>query len=260
MRLTWLGWAGVELEVDGTTLVIDPLEDAAAVFAWGGEAATQKVPEVAPPSEGRAVAGLVTHLHRDHADAGALTRALADGGNVFEPKRAEDLALAQANKELSVAGLARRPLNVWDRATAGPFTITALPAMDGIGDPQVSWLVEAQGTKVVHCGDTIWHSHWWRIAQAHGPFDAVLLPVNGAKLNFPHRQPPSDQPGALTPDQAANAAEILGAKLAIPIHAEGYEVPGVYEPLADAAARFIEAANRRGITATQLAVGGSLEA
>jgi len=33
MRLTWLGWAGAELEVDGATVVIDPLQDAGAVFA-----------------------------------------------------------------------------------------------------------------------------------------------------------------------------------------------------------------------------------
>ena len=172
----------------------------------------------------------MTHLHRDHADAAALRSALANGGPVLEPKRSDDLALAQANKELSVAGLKRRSLNPWESATARSVPITALPAMDGIGDPQVSWLVEANGTKVIHCGDTIWHGHWWRIAQAHGPFDAVLLPVNGAKLNFPHRQPASDLPGALTPEQAATAAKILGAKLAIPIHAEGYEVPASTNP------------------------------
>ena len=34
MRLTWLGWAGVELEAGGATVVVDPLEDAGAVFAW----------------------------------------------------------------------------------------------------------------------------------------------------------------------------------------------------------------------------------
>ena len=47
-------------------------------------------------------AGLVTHLHRDHADAGALTKALVAGAPVLEPKRAEDLALAQADAELAL--------------------------------------------------------------------------------------------------------------------------------------------------------------
>lgn len=39
MRLTWLGWAGVELEANGATVVVDPLQDAGAVFAPLGERA-----------------------------------------------------------------------------------------------------------------------------------------------------------------------------------------------------------------------------
>ena len=39
MRIRWLGWAGVEIEAQGERVVIDPLQDAAAVFAWLGERA-----------------------------------------------------------------------------------------------------------------------------------------------------------------------------------------------------------------------------
>src|SRR5689334_22147521 len=102
MRLTWLGWAGVELEADGATVVIDPLDDAAAVFAPLGErVAGTPAPHVVPAGAGRAVAGLVTHLHRDHADAAALAAALVPGAPVLEPPAGgggalENLALAQA--------------------------------------------------------------------------------------------------------------------------------------------------------------------
>src|SRR6476620_11599488 len=81
MRLTWLGWAGAELEVDGATVVIDPLDDAGAVFApFGERAAGTPLPDVVAPRPSAAVAGLVTHLHRDHADAAALVAALVPGG------------------------------------------------------------------------------------------------------------------------------------------------------------------------------------
>src|SRR6478672_146723 len=110
MQLTWLGWAGAELRSNGASVVIDPLEDAAAVFAYAGAEATRKLPTVVAPEAGKAVAGLVTHLHRDHADAGALTKALVPGAPVLEPKRAHDLALAQADAELSAAGLDRRSI------------------------------------------------------------------------------------------------------------------------------------------------------
>ena len=85
MRIRWLGWAGVEIEARGERVVIDPLEDAAAVFAWLGERARAiPVPEVVPAQPG-AIAGLLTHLHRDHADAAALGSALRAGATVYEP-------------------------------------------------------------------------------------------------------------------------------------------------------------------------------
>jgi L-ascorbate metabolism protein UlaG (beta-lactamase superfamily) len=73
MQITWLGWAGVEIAAQGERVVIDPLADPRAVFAWLGERADAVLlPEVVAPRPG-AIAGLVTHLHRDHADADALT-------------------------------------------------------------------------------------------------------------------------------------------------------------------------------------------
>ena len=265
MRLTWLGWAGAELQADGATVVVDPLEDAGAVFAPLGErAARTPRPQVVPPGAGRAVAGLVTHLHRDHADAAALAGALAPGAPVLEPPAGggdavEELALAQAEHELAAAGLERRRIAPWQSVTAGPFTLTALPACDGLGDPQVAWLVEADGVRVLHLGDTIFHGYWWRMARRHGPFDVVLVPVNGAVVDFPHRRPASPLPAALDPDQAAIAAWILGARRAIPIHAEGYEIDGVYRPVPDAAERFAAAAAERGVPVQVLDVGETIE-
>ena len=53
MRLTWLGWAGVELEVGGATVVVDPLKDAGAVFAHLDERTAVQPPHVvAPPPAG----------------------------------------------------------------------------------------------------------------------------------------------------------------------------------------------------------------
>lgn len=266
MRLRSLGWAGVEIESEGQTAVIDPLQDAAAVFA--GVAADDgdaiALPEVAAPTPGAAVVGMLTHLHRDHADAAALSLALADGAPVLEPPAAggegtEDLALMQAEHELAESGLERRRLGAWESVEVGPFRITALPAADGIGDPQLSWLVESSGKRVLHLGDTCWHGYWWRIARRARALDAVLVPVNGAVVSFPHRQPPSPMPVALDPEAAAAAVKILGASLAIPIHAEGYEVAGVYEPVLDAVSRFEEAARQSGVATRALALGEQLE-
>ena len=239
MKVRWLGWAGVEIEADGAAVVIDPLADPGATFAALGDRAREvELPAVvAPEAKGTALAGLVSHLHRDHTDAGALAAALADDATVHEPAWPgggdfENLALAQANAELEQAGLRRKATGVWESFEVGPFTLTALPAVDGLGDPQVSWLVEADGQRILHLGDTIFHGYWWRMAQRHGPFDVVFAPINGAVVNFPHLQPPSPLAAAMEPEQAAVAAESLGAGTLIPMHYGGFEIDPLYLPVA----------------------------
>jgi L-ascorbate metabolism protein UlaG (beta-lactamase superfamily) len=266
MKVRWLGWAGVEIEAQGATVVIDPLADPGATFAALGDRAegVELPPIVAPESRGTAVAGMVSHLHRDHTDARALAAALADDAALHEPAWPggadfENLALAQANAELEQAGLHRRAVDVWESIEAGPFTLTALPAVDGLGDPQVSWVVEAEDQRVLHLGDTIFHGYWWRMAQRHGPFDVVLAPINGAVVDFPHLQPPSPLAAALEPEQAAAAAESLGAATLIPIHYGGFEVDPFYRPIADSLERLDVAVSSRPYVTRALEPGESLE-
>jgi L-ascorbate metabolism protein UlaG (beta-lactamase superfamily) len=266
MEVRWLGWAGVEVEADGGAVVIDPLADPGATFAaLGEEARRAKLPGVvAPATRGAAVAGLVSHLHRDHADAGALAAALATDAAVYEPvwpggSDAENLALAQANAELERAGLARTEVETWERLELGPFALTALPAVDGLGDPQVSWLVEAEGRRVLHLGDTMFHSYWWRMARRHGPFDLVLAPINGAVVDFPHLQPPSPLAAAMEPEQAALAGELLGARTLVPIHYDGYAVDPWYRPAAEPSERFAAAAAGRSYEVRVLELGDAIE-
>jgi L-ascorbate metabolism protein UlaG (beta-lactamase superfamily) len=260
MRIRWLGWAGVEIEAQGERVVVDPLQDPMAVFAWlGPRAQATPVPDVIP-ARSEAVAGLVTHLHRDHADAAALRAALRNGATVYEPvdfggDGRERLAVVQADQELTAAGLTRQTAAAWTSTSVGPFTLTALPAVDGTGDPQVSWLLEADGKRVLHLGDTIWHGSWWRIRERYGAPDVVLAPINGPRLSFPHRQPSSPLPGAMEPEQAVLAAELLRAGRLIPIHYGAYDLPGIYEPIGDPLERLTAASDR----ATPVALGETIE-
>jgi L-ascorbate metabolism protein UlaG (beta-lactamase superfamily) len=267
MKVRLLGWAGVEIEAGGATVVIDALADPGATFAPLGEQAqgVQLPDVVAPEAQGSAVAGLVSHLHRDHTDAGALAAALAEDATVYEPAWPggadfENLALAQASAELDQAELRRQAVEVWESIDVGPFTLTALPAVDGLGDPQVSWVVEADGQRVLHLGDTIFHGYWWRMAQHHGPFDLVFAPINGAVVNFPHLQPPSPLAAAMEPEQAAIAAEALGAGTLIPMHYGGFEIDPFYLPLADPLERFQAAVAGRDYATRVIEPGERVEA
>jgi L-ascorbate metabolism protein UlaG (beta-lactamase superfamily) len=241
MDMRLLGWAGVQLSDGTSTLVIDALADAGAVWAAAGDLARDvPLPPVVPAAPaGGAAAGLVTHLHRDHADAAALAAALSPGAPVLVPEpsggsEVEEAAVAQAAHELTAAGLAVEPMAPWSTREVDGWSITALPAADGTGDPQVSWLVARGGVAVVHAGDTLMHGWWWRVAErAPAPVAAAFLPVNGATVAFPHRRPRSPLPVVMTAEEAAIAATILRARRLVPIHYGAYTFPPVYVPDAD---------------------------
>jgi L-ascorbate metabolism protein UlaG (beta-lactamase superfamily) len=132
-----------------------------------------------------------------------------------------------------------------DVVEIAPFTITALPASDGLGSPQVSWLIKADSHSVLHAGDTLWHGGWWDVAPAHGPIDVACLPANGVEVNYPQWQPAVDVPAVMTPEQAVEAARALQARVLVPIHYNRtFEHPDYYRPARDAVERIQELAAR----------------
>lgn len=254
-----LAWAGIELAAAGQSVVVDLVEDFSRLHS--GEGSGGELP--APPAPGSIDAGLVTHLHTDHADADALQRALRVGAPVFRPKRAtgagDEVALvAKAEKKFDESGLATRPVEPWETVEAGPFAITALPAVDGFGDPQVSWAIAAEGCRVLHAGDTLFHGWWWLAAMRHGPFDAVFLPVGGAVVDLPPRQPPSPLPVGMDPGQAAVAAKLLRARRVLPIHYGSLHEAPNYLQADDPPGALRVAARRLGVDAQVLEVGERL--
>ncbi len=261
MTIRRLGWAGVELACEGELLVIDLLEDASVLEPFVGEAQT---PLPGPSRPGDVAGAVVTHLHSDHTDPGAIERALRPGGRVLRPAESSGGDLEAAGVAIAEAGLAEASvdqlhLNPWDETEIGPFTITAVPAVDGFGDPQLSWVVEAGGTRVFHGGDTIFHGWWWSIAMRCGPIDVAFLPVNGPTVDLPHRQPPNPLASALDPRQAAIAAQLLRARHAVPMHYDTFGKAPTYVQTERPAERFIEAAADLGVPATIVEPGAVVE-
>ncbi len=198
------------------------------------------------------MAALVTHLHSDHADPLMIAAALAEGASLFRPEpnpgKGDDLILtAQAEAQLRKTGLRSEIVPPWQERRAGPFRIIAVPAVDGFGDPQRTWVVECAGTRILHAGDTMFHGYWWAIARAVGPIDVALLPINGPVIQIPHVQPPSPLHAAMLPEEAAVAAQILRARRCVPIHYELLNEPPEYPETPRAAERFSAKAKELGV-------------
>ena len=261
MRIRRLTWAGLEVEADGETAVIDLVEDMTVMEPYVG---APREPLTGPERPGAAALALVTHLHSDHTDPAAVERALGPDGLLLRPARSDGEGLEVAGTAVAEAALAAGELDVrevapWESVEAGPFRATAVPAVDGFGDPQVSWVLEAGGRRILHAGDTIFHGSWWTIAMRHGPFDAAFLPVNGAVVDLPHRRPPSPLPASMTPGHAAVAAKLLGARVAVPIHYDTLHRAPTYVQVDDPARAFVAEAAARGVDARVVPAGGVLD-
>lgn len=229
LRMRRLGWSGVEIEFEGEILLIDYIKDTSLYEPL--ENPDDLFPSSSRP--GSASVALLTHLHADHADPDALIVALRKGAPIFRPVRATgiegDLVLTgYAENKFTKYNIATEIVGEWDERTVGPFRVSTAPAVDGFGDPQISWIVECGGKRIIHTGDTMFHGFWWRIAKKFGPFDVAFLPINGPVVDFPPLQPPTEMEAVMNPEQAAAAAHILQAKLVVPIHYASLHKPPVY--------------------------------
>lgn len=242
LRIQRLAWAGIRLQLPQATLFIDPLINP---DAWGTALKDSMIPVDDAVGDSYV---LITHAHPDHFDAKAAAQALSRGGALVYPTGTNPLPIP--------AGVRARPSALWEPQLLGDFTATAVPASDGYGDPQVSWVISAGGRRIFHGGDSMWHGSWWRIGRQFGPFDAVFLPVNGAQFGW--RKPVSGQPGVLTPEQAVAAATILGARQLVPIH---YGVSGLaeYVEVDDPIARLHAAARGKSVKVQPLMPGAWID-
>jgi L-ascorbate metabolism protein UlaG (beta-lactamase superfamily) len=235
-RVRRLGWAGVEIRLGETRVLIDALEDVEPLEPVLGRP-KRPLPPIETPTGTHA---LITHIHPDHYDRELLARLAASGTIGCHAPTAAALARD---------GIEATPQNLGQPRQIGALTVTPAASLDwrGTDCDQVAWIVEGAGARIIHCGDTMWHGNWWQIARDHGPFDIAFLPVNGVIARFEGYE--TNVPVTLTPEQAVEAAAALHARAACAIHYELFNNPPVYVEQPDIPERFSRAAQARGITA-----------
>lgn len=206
MRLTWLGHSSVVLDLDGVRVLTDPL-----LRSHAGPL-RRLAPRPDPASWSRPDVVLLSHLHHDHAELRSL-RMLPGATLMSAPE--------------NVAWLRRRRLpnavplgDGWIAAgnmTGAQVQVRQVPAehrhrpMPHRPNAANGQLVRGAAGTVWIAGDTGLFPEMAAIpAMAGGPIDVALVPVWGWG--------PRLSAGHLTPETAARAAAISGARFAIPVH------------------------------------------
>jgi L-ascorbate metabolism protein UlaG (beta-lactamase superfamily) len=205
VKITWLGHSSVLLDVDGVRLLADPL----LRDRVGALRRTVPVPESAALNQVNVAAVLLSHLHDDHCDLQSLRR--LDAPVVVVPPGAARWLTARG-----VRGVVE--LRPGMSMAIGPVLVHAVRAEhDGRRRPwgpracAVGHVVTGTASAWL-AGDTALHGGMQSVAEIAGlpgP-DLAVVPVWGWG--------PRLGPGHLNPAQAAEAAVLVRATYAVPVH------------------------------------------
>ena len=206
--LTWIGHASFLVQLGGRSALIDPVMSEAIA----GIIRRNVPPGLAWSTLPKIDLVLVTHNHRDHMDVPTLRR-LGPG-----PVYAVPLGLGAWFRR---AGL-RRVVEMawWQQEEIEGLKITFVPAEHWsrrwLLDTNASWwggfVIEHDGLRVYHSGDTAWFEGFARIGAHCGEIHAALLPIGAyAPRWFMRRQ-------HMDPADALRAYSALGARQFVAMH------------------------------------------
>jgi L-ascorbate metabolism protein UlaG (beta-lactamase superfamily) len=205
VRLTWIGHASWLVQLDGVSLLIDP------VFSDSlGPGVRRRVAPALGAAELPTIdAQLVTHNHRDHLDLPSLERV-----------RQPIIAGLGLQRFFAGHGLACTELEWWGETKVGGVTLRFVPSQHwsrrGLSDAnETLWggfVVEGSSARIYHSGDTAYFEGFTEIGKRSGPIDAAILPIGAYDPQwFMGKQ-------HLNPEEAVQAYTDLGARDFVAMH------------------------------------------
>jgi N-acyl-phosphatidylethanolamine-hydrolysing phospholipase D len=205
---TWVGHSTFLIQLGGINILTDPM--------WGERASPVEFAgprRVVPPAvalESLPPIDLVlqSHNHYDHLDRGTVEWLAG-----HEP-RAQWVVPLGVGALVSQFG-ARNVLEIdwWETTTASGIEVAATPARHfsarGLRDRDrtlwCGWSLRAAERRVFFAGDTALHPEFATIAQRHGPFDLMMLPIGAYDPRWFMRAV------HMSPEEAAEACVIMRA-------------------------------------------------
>ena len=213
LRVTWFGHSTLLLEIDGVTILTDPVfGKRASPFFFTGRTRFHpppaKISEL-PPLD----AVLLSHDHYDHLNTPSI-RELARMRVPF----VTSLGVGVRLERLGVDPQLITELDWWEHHEVGSLRITAAPAQHfsgrGVSDRNTtlwsSWALRSAKHNVFFSGDTGLTDELSEIGKRLGPFDLTMIEIGASH--------PAWADIHLGPANALRAFEMLGGGRLIPIH------------------------------------------
>jgi len=183
MKITWIGHSALKLE-GSKTVFIDP-------FLSGNPVASMGLDNVS-----QADVVVVTHDHGDH---------LGDAHAICKKTGATLVSIYEIAEAAAQQGIKAEGMNVGGTVTVDGVAVSLVPAIHtaGLGGTATGTVVEMDGKKVYHAGDTGLTMEMQLIGEMYQP-DIGFLPIDG-RFN-------------MTPRLAAKGVELLKIPKVVPFH------------------------------------------
>jgi L-ascorbate metabolism protein UlaG (beta-lactamase superfamily) len=223
--VTWIGHATVLVRLAGHTMLFDPIfsERASPLPTIGPKRVVPLPIDIHDLPKVDVV--MISHNHYDHLDEATVRRlaAMPQGS----PRFLVPLGLKRWFADLGITRVDE--YDWWQGTKEGPLAITFVPVQHWsrrrLDDTNQSlwggWVVEGEGMKLVHTGDTGYSKDFRDIGERLGPFDMAFIPIGAYAPRWFMQIMHLDVP------EAVQVREDLRAARAIGIHW------GTYESLAD---------------------------
>lgn len=253
LRITWLGHSTSLIEIDGATVLTDPMwSERASPSRWVGPRRFHP-PPLALSDLPRLDAVVISHEHYDHLDM-ATVRALAARGAAFHVP----LGIGGHLEAWGVPATQIVEHEWWQATTLpGGQRIVSTPArhFNGRGVPLrpgalwTSWALSGPRHRVFYSGDTGPSEVFREIAKREGPFDVALLEIG--------QYHPSWGQIHLGPIGALETNTMLGATALLPVHWATFEL--AYHDWSEPAETLSREAERRGVSLLTPRLGEPVE-
>jgi L-ascorbate metabolism protein UlaG (beta-lactamase superfamily) len=248
-RITWFGHSTLLVEMEGKTLLIDPMFGGVAspLLTVGNQRFKPGLPlsiEDLPAID----AVLMTHDHYDHLDYESILAIKDRVPQFFIP-----LGMHGHLRRWGIPAAKIQEFNWYEETKLGDIRLVFTPSHHYSGrswrDRFLSlwggWIMQSSNHNIYLSGDGGYGPHFSRIGEEYGPFDFAMMECGQYSRYWRQNH--------LFPEEAAKAAHDVKAEIIMPIHWGGFAL--AMHSWDDPVKRFLEAAATYEIPVTTPKIG-----